>query len=256
MKSTVRQIAIVVTTLATLIVNGLANALPINGLTTGEVSDQFETYFVPAGYVFSIWGLIYIGLIAYTIYQALPAQRENPRLARVGWWVVLANIANAAWLFLWHHERFPLTLVLMFILLFALLLIYEGLRAGTADISPVERWTVRVPFSIYLGWVSVATIANVSDVLYFVGWGQFGLSAEAWMVIMLGVVVALAWVMSLRRADLAFLAVFLWALAGIGVRFPQSGVVTIAIWGAFGLVVLAFIRSSWMTAAPLKPSQA
>jgi len=94
-KNITRQIAIVLSTLITLTVNGLANGLPLNGLNTGEISDRFETYFVPAGYVFSIWGLIYLGLLAFTIYQALPSQSENPRLVRVGWGVVIANLANA-----------------------------------------------------------------------------------------------------------------------------------------------------------------
>ena len=113
MKNIVRQISVVVTILVTLIVNGLANALPLNGQNTGEISDRFQVYFVPAGYVFAIWGVIYLGLIAYAIYQALPSQRENPRLQATGWWVVLGGIANSAWIFLWHYNQFPLTLVAM-----------------------------------------------------------------------------------------------------------------------------------------------
>jgi hypothetical protein len=241
MKHITRQIFIILTTLLTLTVNGLANALPLNGLTTGEISDSFEVYFVPAGYVFSIWGLIYIGLITFTIYQALPAQRENPRLVRVGWWVVVANLANASWIFFWHYQLFPLTLIAMITLLISLLFIYQGLGTGQTSVSAAERWFVRLPFSIYLGWISVATIANVSDVLDFSNWGQFGLSEEIWMVIILVVVVALAWAMSLRRKDVAYLAVLLWAMAGIGVNFPQAGIVTIATWITFGLIAIALI---------------
>jgi hypothetical protein len=228
------------TTILTITINGLANALPLNGLTTGEISDSFETYFVPAGYVFSIWGLIYIGLIAFAIYQALPAQRENQRLARIGWWVVVGNLANAAWIFFWHYQIFALTVVAMVTLLVSLLFTYIGLRSDEDNIQPAERWFAQVPFSIYLGWISVATIANISDVLYFFNWGQFGISAEVWMVIILLVVAILAWAMSLRQKDVAYLAVLLWALAGIGAKFPESGFITTAIWSAFGLVVLAF----------------
>ena len=94
MKDLSRQILVVLTTLATIVVNILANALPINGLTTAEISNRFQVYFVPAGYVFSIWGLIYLGLLAYTIFQALPAQRANGRLRATGWWVVLANLVT------------------------------------------------------------------------------------------------------------------------------------------------------------------
>ena len=239
MKITTRQILIVLTSILTLVVNGLANALPLNGLTTGEISDSFDTLFVPAGYVFSIWGLIYIGLIAYTLFQIIPSQRKNPRLVRVSWWVVTANLANASWIFFWHYQIFALSLVAMLILLISLLAIYQGLRFGDAPISTAERWFARLPFSIYLGWISVATIANVSDVLYFFGWNQFGISAEIWMVILLLVVSILAWTMSLREKDLGYLGVLLWALAGIGIKFPNMAIVTPAIWTAFVLTALA-----------------
>ena len=241
MKNINRQIAIIVTTIITLTVNGLANALPLNGLTTGEISDSFDTFFVPAGYVFSIWGLIYIGLIAFTIFQALPSQRENPRLVRIGWWLAIGNLANAAWIFLWHYQQFALTLIAMLTLLFSLLKSYVEIQKDKQNISLAERLSVNLPISIYLGWISVATIANISDVLNYFNWGQFGLSASTWMIILLAVVSALAWAMSLRQRDAAYLAVLLWALAGIGIKFPSSGIVTTSIWISFGLVVFAFI---------------
>jgi len=241
MKNINRQIAIIVTTIITLTVNGLANALPLNGLTTGEISDSFDTFFVPAGYVFSIWGLIYIGLIAFTIFQALPSQRENPRLVRIGWWLVIGNLANATWIFLWHYQQFALTLIAMLTLLFSLLKSYVGIQKDKQNISLAERLSVNLPISIYLGWISVATIANISDVLNYLNWGQFGLSASTWMIILLAVVSALAWAMSLRQRDAAYLAVLLWALAGIGIKFPSSGIVTTSIWISFGLVAFAFI---------------
>lgn len=238
MKNTLRQIAVVVVLLATITINVLANALPFNGLNTGEISDRFKVYFVPSGYVFAIWGLIYIGLIVYAIFQALPSQRENPRLRATGWWVVLGGIANSAWIFLWHYEQFPLTLVAMLTLLASLILTYLKLGIGRNKVSSLETWMVRVPFSIYLGWISVATIANVSDVLDFAGWNQWGFSDGTWMIGILAVVVALSGVMNYYRRDIAYTAVLLWALAGIGVKFPDSGIVTVAIWAAFGLVAL------------------
>jgi hypothetical protein len=240
MKNTLRQVAVIITTLITLTVNGLANALPLNGLGTGEISDSFEIYFVPAGYVFSIWGLIYLGLLAFTVYQALPAQREDARLVKIGWAVVVVNLANASWIFFWHYLLFPLSLLAMVTLLAALLFIYTGLEIGKSTATSVERWLVRVPFSVYLGWITVATIANTADVLDYIQWGQFGISDETWMVIILVVVVAIAWAMSIIRKDLAYLAVLLWALAGIGVKFPDSGVVTTSVWVSFGLVASAF----------------
>ena len=113
MKDITRQILVVLSVIITIVMNFLANALPLNGLNTGEISDRFKVYFVPAGYVFSIWGLIYIGLIAYAIFQALPSQRENPRLRKTGYLAAASGLANIAWLFLWHYEQFPLTQVAM-----------------------------------------------------------------------------------------------------------------------------------------------
>jgi hypothetical protein len=243
MKNILRQITVVVTVLVTITINILANALPINGKNTGEISDAFNTYFVPAGYVFSIWGIIYVGLIAYAVYQALPAQRENPRLQATGWWVALGGAANSAWIFLWHYEQFAWTLVAMLTLLTTLIITYLRLGTGRTSVSSAEKWAVRVPFSIYLGWISVATIANVSDVLDYVGWDRFGHSAGLWMILILVVVVVLASAMNFLRRDVAYAAVILWALAGIGVKFPQSGIITTSIWVAFFFVLATLLIS-------------
>ena len=240
MKNTIRQVAVIASTLITITVNGLANGLPLNGLNTGEISDRFQVYFVPAGYVFSIWGLIYLGLIAFTIYQALPTQRDNPRLVRIGWAVVVGNLANATWIFFWHYLLFPLSLLAMVILLTILLFVYTRLEIGKTEFGGLERLLVNIPFSVYLGWITVATIANAADVLDFVNWGQFGISDEAWMVIILAVVTVIAWLMSLTRKDVAYLSVLLWALVGIGVKFPQNGTVTTSVWAVFGLVAIAW----------------
>jgi hypothetical protein len=236
MKNTLRQAAVGLTTLVMLTVNILANALPFNGKNTGQISDLFQVYFVPAGYVFSIWGVIYIGVIAYTIYQALPANRDHPRMQATGWWVVLGNLANTAWIFLWHYEQFVATLGAMFILLATLIIVYLRLRTGSPRVSAGETWAVRVPFSIYLGWITVATIANVSDVLDYVKWNQFGLSDAFWMVTVLAVVIIIGGLMIFRQRDIAYAAVLLWALVGIGVKFPAEGVVTAATWVTFAVI--------------------
>ena len=165
MKNTIRQVVVSLTVLVTIIINILADVLPINGLNTGKISDSFHVYFVPAGYVFAIWGIIYIGLIAYAIYQALPVQRENPRLQSTGWWVVLGGLANSIWIFLWHYEQFVGTLGAMLILLATLIAVYLHLGIGQTKVTTGETWAVRIPFSIYLGWITVATVANVTDVL-------------------------------------------------------------------------------------------
>ena len=112
-----RRIINILATVLTITVNVLANALPINGQNTGQISDCFQVYFVPSGYVFAIWGVIYVGLISFALYQALPAQRNNAYLGRLGYWYPLGCLANAVWILLWHYEQFPLTLVAMIILL-------------------------------------------------------------------------------------------------------------------------------------------
>ena len=236
-----RQSIVVLAVIATIVSNGLANALPLNGQTTGDISDRFQVYFVPAGYVFSIWGVIYLGLVLYAIYQALPSQRENPRLRRAGYPFVLSCVANIAWLFLWHYEYFLLTVVAMVTLLLSLIVVYVRLEVGRKQVSSAERWLVQLPFSIYLGWISVATIANVTSVLDFLNWGQWGLSAEAWTVIMLLVGVALAWAMSLSRGDVAYVLVIIWAFVGIAVKNSDTPMVETAAWVAAGLAVLALV---------------
>jgi hypothetical protein len=236
MKNTVRQITVVLVTLITIVINILANALPINGLNTGQISDTFKVYFVPAGYVFSIWGIIYIGLIAYAVYQAIPSQRENPRMQATGWWVALGGLANCAWIFLWQYEHFIWTVAAMLVLLASLIVVYLRLGIGRTKVSTGETWAVRMPFSIYLGWITVATVADISDVLWYVKWNQFGISAAAWMVVILGAVLVISGLMNFLRRDVAYALVILWALAGITVRFPQAGIVTVATWVTFGLV--------------------
>jgi hypothetical protein len=149
-----------------LVVNALANALPLNGKNTGEISDSYPVLFTPAGYVFSIWGLIYIALIGFAVFQALPGQKTNPRINRIGGWFALSNILNMAWLFAWHWEVLWLSVVFMLGLLASLLVIYTRLEIGVhARTSPLEQALVDFPFSLYLGWISVATIANLSAAL-------------------------------------------------------------------------------------------
>jgi hypothetical protein len=243
MKDIVRQTMVVLTILGTLVVNVLANALPINGLTTGEISDRFQVYFVPAGYVFSIWGLIYVALIVFAVYQALPSQRENPRLRSVGWWVCLGGAANSAWIFLWHEEQFLLTLVAMLTLLASLIVTYLGLGTGSFAVGRGETWAARVPFSIYLGWITVATIANVTSVLDFLQWDGFGLAPTVWMGIVLAAVLVIAALVNFTRRDVAYSLVILWALAGISVKHAAVPEVAVPTWITFGLVALSLLAA-------------
>jgi benzodiazapine receptor len=246
MKDTLRQILVALSILATLAVNVLANALPFNNLTTAEISDRFKVYFVPAGYVFSIWGLIYIGLVAYAVFQALPAQRDNPRLRKVGYFVIIGCLANCVWLFLWHFEQFPLTLVAMLSLLAMLILVYLGLETGHTNVSAAETWAVRIPFSIYLGWITVATIANVTDVLDFWNWDRFGIQPRDWTLILFAAILVIAGLMSITRRDAAYNLVIVWALVGIAVKqsAAKSLVLGSLVTAVLVLAVLAYILYS------------
>ena len=234
-KDVVRQWVVVLALIVTLVVNGLANALPLNGLTTGDISDRFEVYFVPAGYVFSIWGLIYLALIAFAVYQALPAQRENPALRRIGYWFAGSCLANAAWIFLWHYEQFPLTLVAMLALLALLIVVYLRLGIGRKKVPPAEVWLVQVPFSIYLGWITVATVANVTSLLDYLGWGGWGIDPQVWAVIMLIAATIIGSLLSLTRGSAAaptaaYMLVLMWAFAGIAVKHAGVPLVAISAW--------------------------
>ncbi len=251
MKDTLRQILVVLAVIATLVVNILANALPFNGLTTAQVSDQFHVYFVPAGYVFSIWGLIYIGLIAYAVFQALPAQRDNPRLRNAGYPVIIGCLANCIWLFLWHYGQFPLTLVFMLVLLAMLIVTYLGLGIGKTQVSRVETWAVRIPFSIYLGWITVATVANATDVLYSLQWDGFGISARDWTLVMLAAVLVIAGLMSIIRRDVAYNLVIIWALVGIAVKQSAAKSLVLGSLVTAGLVLGVLVYSLFVR-KPLK----
>jgi hypothetical protein len=241
-----KQFFVILALLVTIAVNGLANALPLNGLGTGEISDRFEVFFVPAGYVFSIWGLIYLALIAYAAYQALPSQRDNPRLTSISYLFIGSSIANIAWLFLWHYLVFTLTIFAMLALLGCLIAIYLKLDIGRVDVPVREKWFVHVPFSIYLGWITVATIANMTSLLDYLNWGGWGIDPAVWAVIMFAAAVAISGLMSFTRGDVAYSLVLIWALTGIAVKHAGTPLVANSAWAASALVglllVVALIR--------------
>jgi translocator protein len=228
-KDTLRQIAVVLAVVVTIVVNALADILPINGLGTGQISDQFKVFFVPAGYVFSIWGVIYLGLIAYAVFQALPSQKENHRLQNTAGLFIVSSIANCAWIFLWHYQLFLLTLLAMITLLVCLIMIYVRLGIGTGEkVSEGETWAVSVVFSVYLGWVTVATIANVTDVLAYLNWGGWGIAPLVWAVIMLAVALVVAALIAITRKDTAYLLVLVWAFYGIATKFKAESLLYFA----------------------------
>jgi len=229
-KDTLRQFANLLSVLLALTINILASTLPLNGQDTGEISNRFQVYFVPAGYVFSIWGLIYIGWIAFTVFQFLPSQKQSPRLRNLGYLFALSGVANAAWLFCWHYNQFTLSVIVMLILLGLLIASYLRLDVNRMPVALSERWCVDIPFSVYLGWITVATVANITSWLYFINWGGFGISPEVWTVFMLFVASLLGLGMALTRRDVAYLLVLVWSFIGIAVKHAAVPLVAVSAW--------------------------
>ncbi len=233
-----RQVIVLIALLGMIAVNFLANALPINSQTTAEISDRFEVFFVPAGYVFSIWGLIYLGLLGYAVYQMLPSQATSPALRKIGSLFILSSTANIAWIFFWHYEFFTLTVLVMLVLLGVLISIYLRLNIGRSQVTRTMLWLVHVPFSIYLGWITVATIANITSLLHYLGWSGWGISPELWTLIMLGVAVIIGAVNSLTRGDVAFAAVLVWAFIGIAIKHDDTDIVATSAWISAAITTL------------------
>ncbi|HEV2073207.1 MAG TPA: hypothetical protein VGR29_06140 [Thermomicrobiales bacterium] len=204
--------------LAVVFVNWLANWLPLNDQTTGEISRENPVPFQPAGWAFLIWPLIYAALFAFVIYGFLPAGRRNSRVRAIGPVFLVANIANIAWIFLWHWERFAASFVAIVVLLGSLAVIYAmlpGPRGNLSSVSRVQRLLVRVPFSLYLGWISIATIAALEVWMINGGWngGPFGL--RGWTVVFLIAGVLVAAVFAFAAKDAIYPLVFAWGYFAI-----------------------------------------
>lgn len=233
------QIITLLATVITIAVNALANILPLNGLNTGEISDRFEIFFVPAGYVFSIWGLIYLALIAYSIFQALPAQANTPILKKIAPLYWISSLANTIWIFLWHYEVFSFTVFAMLTILVTLIMISKLVVGSTG----LEKWFVKLPFSIYLGWISVATIANVSQNLYLYQWKGWGIDTQIWAVILLAVASMLGILKSWMENDTPYALVLIWAFVGITVSQAGSTLVVTSAWAGVSSLIAALIIS-------------
>ena len=211
-KATVFVLANAFALAAVLVVNYLATALPIAGRTPGGVSDLFPTLFTPAGFTFAIWGVIYLLLLGFSVYQFRFLNKPLPIfLQKTGWLFVLSCTANIAWLMAFHHLQIGLSMLLMLLLLGSLLTIYLRLETeGTA-----QRWLVRLPFSVYLGWGTVATIAHASILLTQLGWGGEPGGAQFWTVGVLAAAVGIGLWAIFSRQDFGFALVIVWALFGI-----------------------------------------
>lgn len=213
---------VAITYLTMIVTNYLANALPLNGRSTGDISEAYPSLFTPAGITFSIWGVIYLLLGAHVLYQ-LGLFRDQPETAeqtallnRVGVLFSVSSVANTAWVFAWHYDLIPLSAVLLVTILVCLALIVTTLR--NANLVGRQRWLVGVPFSVYFGWSTVAVVANITVLLVSLGWDGFGLSDSTWAAAMVLVAMGIGTLTMIRNRDVAYGLVLIWAYAGILLR--------------------------------------
>lgn len=212
-----------------LVMNYLANALPLNNKTTGELSDSFPNLFVPAGLTFSIWGVIYILLLLYVIFQF----KDSNALAvsKISLAFGITCLLNALWIVFWHYGKLPLSLLVMAGLLASLIYISIAIRDLPFGI-------IKASFGIYLGWICIATIANVTAVLVTSGWNGFNISQEVWTIIMIAVGTLLV-ALTIYRLNNPFLGLaVVWAFLGIAIK-RQDDYKTILITAVIAMVIIS-----------------
>ncbi len=242
---------VIVTYLGMLVTNVLANALPINGVGTGAVSDAYENLFAPAGITFAIWGVIYLLLLVYSFFQlGIILKESNEKrsdlIKNIGILFSISSLANIVWIFSWHYDQMVLALILIVVMLLCLIFISQITRKE--DLSLRERFFIKTPFSIYFGWITVATIANVVVVLVKFNWGGLGISPALWTMLILGVGTLIGIATMLRNRDLGYGLVFLWAYGGIIIKHTTffegaypSVIMTAGICMGFFLVAGAYL---------------
>jgi translocator protein len=227
----------------TLTVNSLAGTTLLNGRTTAQVSDLYANPFTPAGYVFAIWGIIYMLLAVFVVYQALPKQKEKVFQKQVSALFVLSSVLNVIWLFLWQYNYITESVFVMFALLASLTLIYVRLGIGKSAASLTEKLCVHLPFSVYIGWITVASIANVAAALVSVGWDGFGLSAQTWTIVAMVTALIVTLAVIVARKDAAYSLVAVWALVGIAVKQSIYPNIVLTAEAAVAVILVALLVS-------------
>lgn len=241
MKRTILLILNSLSLIAVLVFNGMAGSGQLTGKTIGEISAKYDTLFTPAGYAFAIWGLIYLGLIAFTVFQWVAFFRKSNAevIDQTGGWFFVANLANIAWLFLWLNEALGWSVIAMLVLLSALIAVMFRLKLETWD-APVRIIAfVWWPWAIYLGWIIVATVANVAAFLTFLGWDGSPLSPQVWTIIVIAVATAIYLLLIQTRNLRESAMVGVWALIAIAVRQGDANLeITIAASVAIAVIMI------------------
>lgn len=231
-----------VTFVVMIVVNALANIIRFNGMTTGEVSDSYPNLFAPAGLTFSIWGVIYILLGGYVLYQfGYFSKKESTfskdLIEKIGILFTISSIANTAWIFVWHYRAIGISLALMAVILVCLIII--NIMVGKAELITREKIFIRLPFSIYFGWIVMATIANVTVFLVSIGWDRFGLPEMFWTILVLIVGLFIAGLTMFKNQNLGFGIVVIWAYIGILIRHTSPS--PSGFGGKYPLIILVLI---------------
>ncbi|PKP27066.1 MAG: hypothetical protein CVU03_00535 [Bacteroidetes bacterium HGW-Bacteroidetes-2] len=244
--NTTLKITNTIALLATLFINYLANTGLINGNTMATVSAKYENLFTPAGYSFAIWGIIYVFLLGFIIYQGLSLFNKakiNDFATLLGWWFVVSCVANSLWVFAWLYEFIGVSVILILILLFSLLKIIVR--------TNMERWDAPLktiaflwwPFSIYSGWITVASIANIAAYLTKIGWDGFGLSEVFWTITMILIAGMLHLFITWNRNMREFALVGVWALIAIAVANWEAQ--PTIVYTAIITAIILFLSSSF-----------
>ena len=216
------QIANGIALVATIIINYLSNTGMINNTTIGEVSNVLTNLFTPAGYAFSIWGLIYLLLIGFIFYQGRSlfssGSKTDDVVLNIGWWFVISCIANSSWVFLWLYGETGASCFFILVLLFSLIQIIYKCGLSLEEVSFTRTLFVSWPFVIYAGWVTVASIANLAAYLYKTNWDRWGFKPETWAIVLIIAAVIINVRVLYNRNLRAFALVGAWALVAIGIR--------------------------------------
>lgn len=211
--------------IVTIAINYLSNSGMLNGETMASISAKYQTLFTPAGYAFSIWGIIYIGLLGFVIYYSPLAKSTVAKekvVSTIGWWFVLSCMANSVWVVAWLYDYTFLSILLMVIIFISLLKIIQQIKPELQSPNLKTRLFVQWPFHIYSGWISVALIANVAVLLKKVQWNGFGISETTWTIVMI-VIAALVHLFMLWKQKIpVFALVAVWALLAIALANHQS----------------------------------
>jgi translocator protein len=230
----------------TVIVNGLAGSTElIGGVNTAFISDSNPTLITPAGFTFAIWGVIYILLGIFVIYQVLPSQKDKEYHRQISWLFILISITNIGWIFLWQYNLVIFALPVIVLFLIGLILIYKLLGIGKTQVPLGEKLAIHTPFSVYLGWITIATIANVAVAGVSENWDGVGISPETWGIIIIIIALLLTLIVTITRKDIAYGLVIVWALFGIASKQTNANIVTTA-QASLVIIVIALVAVAIM----------